>query len=944
VDLLRTAITAALKRDPQQGSLPSRCRRAMRFGLLAATFAAGDSVAFAQYPAVNGYPGADQYPATNNYSGYNPASQPVYAGSYGYPPPGNAFPTGAAPVRTPPASSSVQQSDEQLLAIARVFEQQGRNAQAQRIYAELARRSAAVQSQAQPVQSSPAGMPYVANQGPYAAMPGGGGYAPQAAMNSGAWPTSPSFQPAYQPAYSMTSQLAPQMMVPPPNSIMTVGAQPMAPQQINSSGQAYSPYYGTQAAPLNSSTTAMPGTPATVPAESAPATTSTTPSPAWPPSNRAVAQATRSSGTAASAQTMGWRSAVTPLPEALCPTTPAPAIARQQPVLTTMAQTSAPAAAEPITAPVAKGVSNPLASSPPPEGLDRGNLQQPVAATLPADSPPELAQLRPQPPAPPIELPARSNALLVPRELTPTGLEPLPLEGPSHSAPLRALSLQPQSEEPLPAPLRPERERRIESFESLNKEAEQLTKETDAIRIIPGQRAPGRQEMPLPNSSAADRPTDAPSADVARCRWKQRPLSGADTDQSRLPDGGIVPWSNSRIANDSPESEFDRPQTRRTRGKAVDPTDYRGVTAEPTSPPTKPSNSSQQSEQGSAFDLAALMRSSDFREIHTPAVLDGLELLAERDPHHRALGAMRIGMTGRDARTALPVLRQVLAAESDELVRLRIAETLLKVQPNDRGAIDCLASLLSDRNDWQLRQSAACALSAAADGHNPIAVLRLIEALDDSNPRVRTMAALTLAQFHSAAADAIPRLELAVANDVPRVQQAAGVALASIKGIAAPAPSPTTAAPQTAVPQLLPSDSRPFAKRALRKQTDTPPEEAAPGPIVLSEGEGRAKVEDFSPVETAPALLTGVGKPKETNSTSNPPGPPPGIWTDAPSSPADPPGAPKALPAVPARPVRPLRLEPSVHHHVPGKPSQPTPSATFQLETEAGTGKSSVKP
>jgi hypothetical protein len=112
---------------------------------------------------------------------------------------------------------------------------------------------------------------------------------------------------------------------------------------------------------------------------------------------------------------------------------------------------------------------------------------------------------------------------------------------------------------------------------------------------------------------------------------------------------------------------------------------------------------------------------------------------------------------------------------------------------------------LIDPNDPELRQAAAGALGGAAAAGNPTAIVRLTDALDDPAPKVRIMAALSLAQFGPAAIEAIPRLELAASNDVPRMQRAALAALASIRAIpgsqdSESAPSPVVDSRTTLAP------------------------------------------------------------------------------------------------------------------------------------------------
>jgi hypothetical protein len=201
-----------------------------------------------------------------------------------------------------------------------------------------------------------------------------------------------------------------------------------------------------------------------------------------------------------------------------------------------------------------------------------------------------------------------------------------------------------------------------------------------------------------------------------------------------------------------------------------------------TPPSGPPQVEEKPAEPKPAFNLAALVQDPEFREIHTRPVLDALELLSQSEPRHRLFGALRIGNAGPEARTALPALRQLLGEEPNKTVRLRIAEAILRLQPSDRPALEALSHFLIDPTDTDLRHAAAGALGSASASRNLTAIVRLTDALDDPSPRVRIMAALSLAQFGSAAVDAVPRLEMAATSDVPRMQRAALAALASIRG------------------------------------------------------------------------------------------------------------------------------------------------------------------
>ncbi len=268
----------------------------------------------------------------------------------------------------------------------------------------------------------------------------------------------------------------------------------------------------------------------------------------------------------------------------------------------------------------------------------------------------------------------------------------------------------------------------------------------------------------------------------------------------------VLPPNAPRDAASEPSNDNAPAQGRARTDSLVESNEASQSRASQSARPSQPIDE-KGSEPKPVFDMAALLKDPEFREIHARPVLDALELLAQHETRHRLLGALRIGVLGLDARTALPALRQFLGEEPSQAVRLRVAEAMLKLQPNDRAALETLSRSLIDPNDAELRQAAAGALGGAAAAGNPTAIVRLTDALDDPVPKVRIMAALSLAQFGPAAIDAIPRLELAASNDVPRMQRAALAALASIRVIpgsqdseAAQSPvvdSQTTLAPPT---------------------------------------------------------------------------------------------------------------------------------------------------
>jgi len=451
----------------------------------------------------------------------------------------------------------------------------------------------------------------------------------------------------------------------------------------------------------------------------------------------------------------------------------------------------------------------------------------------------------------------------------------------------------------------PAAETRLETLNSVGDAAQQLTQQTDSIRIIPGHRLP-MQLKPLSDSSMddpLDRPANISTADKAISRWT--PSATTATSQG--------------VSNVAPPN----------------------VAVTQASP--RPERSSGD-ETRSGFDLADLVATPEFREIHTGPVLEGLELLARREPQHRALGAMRIAAAGQDARTALPVLRRVLAVETDKTVRVRIAETVLKVQPNDRVATECLSDLLSDRSDWELRQGAASALAGAACGRNAIAIARLTDALDDANPRVRTAAAATLGLFGPAASDSVTRLEGAAANDVPSVQQAASIALVSIRGN-------DSAWPADRSPAGLHDD--PFGLKPFNSTLSSPLHAATvSGRVKLSDQPpswepGNPDIAALQPTGSPPKLFPAdrLGDSRLLTPT------PEFSQNDAvPTNATDDDALPKQSPTpaptpAPARTVRPLGLNPPQPQLAPAESAQPsTTTSSFFLQSEAGASKAGSNP
>jgi HEAT repeats len=640
------ALSVASRMNRVLRGVPPETRRArsrfwLRQALLGASLAAG-SPAFAQYP---------------------PSGQPYSAG---YPP---AYP--AVYPQQLPSQGAENQSDEQLLTIGRLLEQQGRYAQAQKIYTELERRRVSGLQQ-------PTTMP------PNAAYPPQGPVA-QTGMVQPAVP-----QPAmaqFQGAIGQPQSGYAQPQGALPQGVISQSAwQPTPPQMVNSGS-------------------AMPMPPQTSPrvnyAVSNPAELPTT---SVAPTSQATAREsfvvdreyTPAPKTVGAQEVEGWRNAITPVPTALQTWSvdrPTPYVPQ---VTAKASQSSAGSAYREsiMTEPTA------LPDLPIAPVAPIGTFGNP----FPPAAPPAAAVSEP------------------PRFLQPSALPPN-----------RQFSAFPGNATAVPPTLglRPLAEKNLPAFEPERDTPDQLSKQTDSIRIIPGHRLVTQLKPETDGSlkESLEQQTEPPVADKTSARWTPNAVAAQPIEQ---------------------------------------PAPLKSERADAESPPR--------------FDLVTSLASADFREIHTPQVLEGLELLARPEPQHRALGAMRIGAAGAEARTALPVLRHVLATETNRKVSLRLAEAVLKIQPNDRIATGCLSDLLSDRNDWELRQNAANALGNAARARNTIAMARLTDALDDPHPNVRAAAAGSLALFGPAAIDSVSRLESAATTDIPSVQRVSSMALIAIRG------------------------------------------------------------------------------------------------------------------------------------------------------------------
>ena len=251
--------------------------RHLGLAIVPAVFAAG-TPAFAQYA-----------PANQSYSAQNPPA-PAYSPVYSQPGPPQA----------------ANQSDEQLLTVARLLEQQGRYAQAQRIYTELERRRRS-QLQQFPANAQPINAQVVnAPNGTMQAAPWQGTPAP--GMTQPGMPQ-PGMQQQGMPMYeSMAMPMSPQMSAPvftpaPVSMSAPISVPASAPMQPAAPIQPAPPV---NAAPVYQAPVAPPVLPNAVASQRGSSESFVVDREFTPQPKRVTPE-----------EVQGWRNALTPLPAAL---------------------------------------------------------------------------------------------------------------------------------------------------------------------------------------------------------------------------------------------------------------------------------------------------------------------------------------------------------------------------------------------------------------------------------------------------------------------------------------------------------------------------------------------------------------------------------------------------------------------------------------------------
>jgi HEAT repeat protein len=157
-----------------------------------------------------------------------------------------------------------------------------------------------------------------------------------------------------------------------------------------------------------------------------------------------------------------------------------------------------------------------------------------------------------------------------------------------------------------------------------------------------------------------------------------------------------------------------------------------------------------------------------------------VKALGDSDPFIRWAAARTMGKISPVAAvTAVPGLAGLLA-DLDLDVRLAAATALERYGPAAKGALPELTRAMR-ASDAELRTAAIGAVGAVGANEGRSAIPALIEALSDTDPRVRQMAAKTLGKFGTAARGAVESLNLALEDSDTDVQKAASEALLNIR-------------------------------------------------------------------------------------------------------------------------------------------------------------------
>ena len=153
----------------------------------------------------------------------------------------------------------------------------------------------------------------------------------------------------------------------------------------------------------------------------------------------------------------------------------------------------------------------------------------------------------------------------------------------------------------------------------------------------------------------------------------------------------------------------------------------------------------------------------------------------------RSRAIFLLGSMGSDAIAVVPVLRRAMHRDGDGYMRVELSEAILKIQPSDEDAVKVLVDCLKE-TDQDLRWVASLAIRNTSPQQTGFVVDHLKALLQTDDERLKRMIFLTLAEFGTASASAIPELEAALECSDQRTREVAMAALTCVaperKGVA----------------------------------------------------------------------------------------------------------------------------------------------------------------
>lgn len=165
---------------------------------------------------------------------------------------------------------------------------------------------------------------------------------------------------------------------------------------------------------------------------------------------------------------------------------------------------------------------------------------------------------------------------------------------------------------------------------------------------------------------------------------------------------------------------------------------------------------------------------------HVPEIASRLQ---DGSAEVRSLAAFLLGRAGENARPAVPVLEALLSSEQNGPTRIRVAEALLRIDPQHRLAVETLMAGLSS-SERAVRWEAVCVSDVIKTAPpRTVALKKVIDRLQDVESRIQVMAALKLgeATLDEPAAEVALKDVLQNPQSTTELKDAAKVALAALR-------------------------------------------------------------------------------------------------------------------------------------------------------------------